>query len=99
MSVQGPSVTPVPQTTSPARPQSGRTSQLSAGRPKSGKSGTAKTGGSDGPSLDLVGILEKLGTVDRRHEELKKRVDELEIDLNNKADKDDVSGSELVFLA
>ena len=38
-------------------------------------------------------MLERLGTVDKRHEVLKKRVDELELAMENKANKDDVSGS------
>ena len=66
------------------RPPSAHVSQASS-RPKSSAS--------EGPSLDLVDVLERLGTVDKRHEVLKKRVDELELAMENKANKDDVSGS------
>ena len=76
-----PAATPTPSVT---RPLSGRLSRDSS-RPKSGLS--------EGPSVGLVDELEKLGTVDKRHAELKKRVDDLEVELANKANKDDVSGS------
>lgn len=76
-----PAATPQPV----ARPPSGRAASRTSSRPKSALS--------DGPTVGLVDVLEKLGTVDKRHEELKKRVDDLEREISNKADKDDVSGS------
>lgn len=79
--ISTPAATPMPET----RPMSGRMSRSSS-RPKS-------TTLSEGPTSSLVDDLEKLGTVDKRHEELKRRVDELERQMGNKADKDDVSGS------
>ena len=78
-------MTPVPTSVpSVPRPASGRFSRTSS---------RAKSALSEGPSEHLVDGLEKLGSIDKRHEELKKRVDDLENEMKNKANKDDVSGS------
>lgn len=84
----------VPQASVPqaavTRPSSGRVSHAeSTNRPRSGKSALSEV-----PSVDLVDSLEGLGSINKRHEELKKRVDDLELAMENKANKDDVSGSE-----
>jgi len=49
---------------------------------------------SEHPSIDLIDLLEKIGTIDKRHETLKKRVDDLEAQMANKANKDEVANSE-----
>lgn len=48
---------------------------------------------SEGPSERFVGDLEQIGTLDKRHDELEKRVRKLEEEMDGKADKDDVTGS------
>ena len=87
----------VPQASVPqaavTRPSSGRVSHAeSTNRPRSGKSALSEV-----PSVDLVDSLEGLGSINKRHEELKKRVDHLELAMENKANKDDVSGSEFTI--
>ncbi|CAL1531314.1 unnamed protein product [Lymnaea stagnalis] len=47
---------------------------------------------SSGPSNELLDLLERLGSLSTAHDELKKRVDELEKLLQLKADKDDLRG-------
>ncbi|XP_067936315.1 glutamine-rich protein 2-like isoform X2 [Watersipora subatra] len=93
-----PTLTPPAPTTSAVSPgpttsgASTPTPQSTANRPASRSSSRPRSAMSEGPSEVMVDGLEKLGTVNKRHEELKKRVDALEKELQNKANKDEVSG-------
>ncbi|KAF6039711.1 hypothetical protein EB796_001991 [Bugula neritina] len=70
---------------------SGSSIDNSLGSKKSHPASRPRSTSSDGPSIGLVDVLEKLGTVDTRHEELKKRVEDLEQQMKNKANKEDIS--------
>lgn len=77
-------------TTKPGRPMSAR--------PLSGRLSGSQSQASDGPSSDMIDFLERLGTIDKRHQKLEERVDDLESALANKANKDEVSTSKHVLM-
>ncbi|XP_064602081.1 uncharacterized protein LOC135468010 isoform X1 [Liolophura sinensis] len=60
----------------------------SRSRPTSSRTSTRLSGGSSGPSLHTLDILERLGRISGDHEALEQRVDIIEEEMKNKVDKD-----------